>query len=211
MSVVRRPFASPPEGLADMLEPVPTAPQSRAPGSFGPPSYGPPSYGPPSYAGPFGSVHVSPPPLPPQDMAFADTVVLKGSLEEPIPPSGPAIVTNPHMMRPFGPACTAGVESSSGIGERTVAAFRSARDEMRDLWAGTGEALGPVPPTLPPVIGFARRMRVLWSFWEWDRKDLVRAGAIGLAVFFTVIAVVAVGLARSHAGVSPEPTRVASP
>jgi hypothetical protein len=122
------------------------------------------------------------------DMAFAPTMHVRDLLDEAPPPSGPIIVSEPgghtQCMTPFAfplpPASEdAPVSTKMRVGfARLRHTVRRSIDEIRELWAGTSEVAGPS--------NVLQRARVLWSFWEWDRTDLVRAAVIGTAVFVAV-------------------------
>jgi hypothetical protein len=74
---------------------------------------------------------------------------------------------------------------------------------MGDLWRATAsleeshDARGAIVYDGDPFARAAtvgRRVRTLFSFFEWDRADLLRAAWIGLAVFVVVATVGAVML-----------------
>lgn len=76
-------------------------------------------------------------------------------------------------------------------------AVEASRREMLELWNATAsiesardhrvdvQAAHP----LARVLTVGRRIRALWSLFEWDRADVVRAASIGLVVFMVVATV----------------------
>lgn len=65
---------------------------------------------------------------------------------------------------------------------------KATSEEMRLLWSATAEAephsLGSYPEqALARATTIGRRVRTMFSFFEWDRADILRATWIGLAVF----------------------------
>jgi hypothetical protein len=136
------------------------------------------------------------------DMAFAPTIHVREILEDAPPPSGPIIVSDAmgqtqHMTPlafPLPPASEdAPVSTKMRVGvSRVRHAFQRSFDELSELWASTGDG------------SFMERARMLWSFWEWERTDLVRAGLIGAAVFLVVATAGASVVATRTAGASAE-------
>ena len=118
------------------------------------------------------------------DFAFADTVHTNELLDDELPPaSGPMIVKdstghrrmNPLAFPPPAPREPREVRDP-GVTSRAKSALDESVHEMKELWASTdGEDMGVVD-----------RLRTVWSFWEWDRTDMVRAAIIGIAVFLAV-------------------------
>lgn len=77
----------------------------------------------------------------------------------------------------------------------------SSRHEMKELWSATyddAEAarLANEEDPFVRLAGKLRRLRTMFSFFEWDRADLMRAAWIGLAVLVVVVAVGAFALHR---------------
>ncbi len=115
------------------------------------------------------------------DFAFADTVHMNELIDEELPPaSGPMIVkdsTGHRRMNPLAfPPPTPREPREAGVTMRAKHALDESVHEMKELWASTdGEDMGVV-----------ERLRTVWSFWEWDRTDMLRAAIIGIAVFLAV-------------------------
>ena len=85
--------------------------------------------------------------------------------------------------------------------KRAKTEIDSSRHEMQALWSATqdhAEAIRLANEEDPFVrlAGHLRRVRALWSFFEWDRADLMRATWIGVAVFVIVATVGAFALQR---------------
>ncbi|MBX3200975.1 MAG: hypothetical protein KF850_38355 [Labilithrix sp.] len=138
-----------------------------------------------------------------QDFAFADTVIA-GDLDEVAPPSG-VLVSDDSGLRLMTPVAYAPpiVEPNPALATRLRLALararytwtrvryglRVSRDEMNELWSATAEdpriaRADDDPLARAALVG--RRMRTFFSFFEWDRADLLRAAWIGLVVFFVV-------------------------
>jgi hypothetical protein len=120
-----------------------------------------------------------------QDFAFADTVF--GLPEEASPPSSPIYVNDdPGQSQSMTPHSYPLPEESAGRGGFGVLAdaFQRSREEMRELWAGTGEMVDE-----SRGMRTIRRVFALWSCFQWSRADLTRAAMIGLAVFVTAAAI----------------------
>jgi hypothetical protein len=144
------------------------------------------------------------------DLAFADTVVSADlDLEEAPPPSGIVVSDGTGVTRclvpvPFPPRADAlrpaGARSRRWLQMR--AAMESARAEMRLLWSATAleEVHGRRATANDGADPFARaatlgrRIRRLFSLFEWDRADLLQAAWIALAVFVLVATVGATAL-----------------
>lgn len=117
------------------------------------------------------------------DIAFADTIHIRDLAlddELPPPPSGPVIVNDPDQgtqwMTPFAfPLPPASHDASLATKLRVLAA------RVRHAVRGALEQ---------------------WSLWEWERADVVRAGAIGLAVFALAATIGAVALAHDDGSAS---------
>lgn len=134
-----------------------------------------------------------------QDFAFADTVVA-GDLDEAIPPSGIAI-SNPagHAQCVMTPLAYGPAAAPPGFATRLWLAWARLRDgletsraEMNALWSATAclehvhDGQGAIVYEEAPLARAAtvgRRVRTFFSFFEWDRGDLLRAAWIGLVVF----------------------------
>lgn len=114
------------------------------------------------------------------DLAFADTVIA-ADLDEAIPPSGLVVSDESgraqHLLPFHYPTPTAPTDVTSGSAwARLHSRLKSSRDEMFQLWRATAYVDDEGE-------GFGRRVRTFWSFFEWERADLIRAAWIGLAVF----------------------------
>lgn len=124
------------------------------------------------------------------DIAFADTVHVRDlnladTGDELPPPSGPVIVNDPQQgtqwMTPFAfplPPATEHVSFSTKVrilSARIRHGVRGSIEEAQDAWSQTREA-----PT------FFERVKALFSLWQWERGDLVRAAVMGAAVFAVV-------------------------
>jgi hypothetical protein len=138
---------------------------------------------------------------PPTDIAFADTIHVRdlnlGDTGDDLPPaSGPVIVNDPdhgtQWMTPFAfPLPPAPADVSFATKMRVLAArirhlLRGSMEEAQEAWSQTSEA-----PT------FVERVKALWSLWQWERGDLVRAAIIGGAVFSVVATIGGFALADS--------------
>jgi len=129
--------------------------------------------------------------LEPQDLSFAPTVHIRDLSEDDTnpPASNPVFVRTPadgtQCITPFAyPLPDAIGDLSMSTKARVLHArvrhgIRGAFEELGELWAQTANVPG----------GFLGRVRALWSFWQWDRSDVVNAGVIALVVF-TVVAVI---------------------
>ncbi len=147
----------------------------------------------------------SSPATPAPDLAFADTIHVRDLDDDPAPPaSGPVIVKDPEQgtqcMTPFAfPLPAAAEDVSLATRLRVLAArvrhgLRGSLEELKELWTHTNALVEG--PTDGRALTVARRLRALWSLWEWERADVVRAGTIGLAVFALAAAIGAVALDR---------------
>lgn len=137
------------------------------------------------------------------DFAFADTVVAAdlGELDEPCPHSGIVIsdeTGHDHYLTPI-PHPLPAAAAEIGLGTRVRFAWarlrhgmKTSRAEMNELWSATAclehvhDGQGAVVYEEDPFLRAAtvgRRVRTLFSFFEWDRADLLRAAWIGLVVF----------------------------
>lgn len=137
------------------------------------------------------------------EWAFADTVSLQLlPHDEPAPLSGPIFVHDPLgvtaeqqlVPRAFPPPAAA-----APLVARARDALQASIDEARELWAGTAEIVN----ARPGAITLFRRARAMWSFWEWDRADIVRAATIGVAVFLAAACVGASVFGAGAAEASP--------
>jgi hypothetical protein len=161
---------------------------------------------------------------PESDPAFADTIHVRGlPPDEPAPPSGPVIVNDPTGGPQLLTALAFPLPSDRG-GEvdpkgDTLAmilppgplegirhAIRSSVDEISELWAGTAEVVSPLPGERPRIraVTLMRRARALWSFWEWDSTDVLRAAMIGIAVFLAAACIGASTFATSTASMTDD-------
>jgi hypothetical protein len=141
-----------------------------------------PSYGPDlTVPGPSGVV---------EDLAFADTVV---ALDDVVPPASSLIVAGEPVVVPLTYVETPVVMAPpTGPWGRLRHGARAAWEELKQLWNATAcleevhDANGAVIRDPDPFVRAAtvgRRVRRLFSFFEWDRADVLRAAWIGLAVF----------------------------
>ncbi|MBS2018287.1 MAG: hypothetical protein JST00_35790 [Deltaproteobacteria bacterium] len=95
--------------------------------------------------------------------------------------------------------------------DRVRFGMQRSREEMTLLWSATAsleqthDGQGAVIHENDPFLRAAtvgRRVRTLWSFFEWDRTDLVRAAWIGLLVFVLAATVGAFVLGSSSTSTS---------
>ncbi len=152
---------------------------------------------------------------PTQDFAFAPTVHTSDLPDDFPPPSGPLYVNEPGgqtqcmtpLAFPMPPASEdATLDTRARIAfSRIRHTFRRSLEEMRELWLAACEAAGAAPSSDPLARAalVAKRARVVWSFWEWDRADIVRAAAIGSAVFFGVATVGATVVVTQSSATAP--------
>jgi hypothetical protein len=161
----------------------------------------------------------TPPSVPIQDFAFADTVFAR-ELEddEPPAPSGPIYLHDPlgntQCVTPLAfPLPHAGSDADFATRLRVLYAHarhavRGSAEEMRELWAGTAEIVETVetdygPRQEPPSFSlFLRRVVALWSCFQWSRADLTRAAMIGGAVFVIAATIGAVSMDFGEAAAS---------
>lgn len=151
-----------------------------------------------------------------QDFAFADTVVA-ADLDEVGPPSGVVVNddTGQCLMTPIAYAPPI-VEPNPSWATRLRIAWarvryglRASREEMNALWSATAEdpryaataAYDEDPLARAALVG--RRVRTFFSFFEWDRADLLRAAWIGLVVFVLVATAGAFALQSDSTGGDP--------
>ena len=159
------------------------------------------------------------------DFAFADTVVAT-DLDEAIPPSG-LVINNeaghahcvtlthqapeayaapmPYLVPVEGPFTT----KMRDAWARMRQGVEASRAEMNELWSATAfehvqegqSALVHEEDPLARARAVGRRVRTFFSFFEWDRADLLRAAWMGLLVFVLVATVGAFALQRGAADV----------
>ena len=135
------------------------------------------------------------------DIAFADTIHvrdldLSDTGDELPPASAPVLVHTPDQgtqcLTPFAyPLPPAAQDVSLSTKLRVLSArirhgVRGSIEEAQDAWSQTSEA--------PTAI---ERLKALWSLWQWERGDLVRAAIIGGAVFAVVATIGGVAIAGS--------------
>lgn len=133
------------------------------------------------------------------DIAFADTIHvrdldLSDTGDELPPASAPVIVHTPDQgtqcLTPFAfPLPPAAQDVSLSTKLRVLSArirhgVRGSIEEAQDAWSQASEAPTPV-----------ERLKALWSLWQWERGDLVRAAIIGGAVFFVAATIGGVAIA----------------
>ena len=138
------------------------------------------------------------------DIAFADTIHVRdldlAATGDELPPaSGPVLVHTPEQgtqcLTPLAfPLPPASQEASLSTKLRILTArvrhgVRGSIEEAQDAWSQTSEA-----PT------FIERVKALWSLWQWERTDLVRAAVMGGAVFCVVATIGAVSIASGEDG-----------
>lgn len=107
------------------------------------------------------------------DFAFADTVLVQGAALEVMPAS--------HRSPP--PA-----SERAPFSQRAGAPFREAWEEANQLWSATAESDRTAP--------VGRRLRTFFSFFEWQRDDVLRATWIALAMLVVIATVTTVALSR---------------
>lgn len=187
-------------------EDIPTAPLSARPSNrpramTGPPP-GPACPVPANTRGPWngGDGLVDPPTLPtPVHAPYAmmpmmdDQGAMLDEYGQPMPP----MYSSAH--NPYGP--------DPGLVTRSFSAFSRARNnvetvrhEMRELWDATRDEqrdarLAREEDPFLRLAGKIRRLRNMWSFFEWDQDDKVKAMWIGIGVFAVAI-MLAVMLSR---------------
>lgn len=105
------------------------------------------------------------------DFAFADTVLVQGAPLEVMPAS--------HRSPP---------SERAPFSQRAGAPFREAWEEANQLWSATAETDRRAP--------VGRRLRTFFSFFEWQRDDVLRATWIALAMLVLIATVTAVALTR---------------
>lgn len=127
-----------------------------------------------------------------EDFAFADTVV---ALDDVVPPASGILVAGQPLAVPltYMPQDVPVVAAPpAGPWERLRHGALAAWEELKQLWSATAcleevhDANGAVIRDPDPFVRAAtvgRRVRRLFSFFEWDRADVLRAAWIGLAVF----------------------------
>lgn len=133
------------------------------------------------------------------DIAFADTIHVRdldltATGDELPPASGPVIVNTPDQgtqcLTPLAfPLPPASEDASLSTKLRILTArvrhgVRGSIEEAQDAWSQTSEA-----PT------FIERVKALWSLWQWERTDLVRAAIMGGAVFCVAATIGGVAIA----------------
>lgn len=154
-----------------------------------------------------------------EDFAFADTVVA-ADLDEAIPPSGLVIdnqTGHAHCMtvtpQAYPQPTAFPVPGHDGITSKVRGAWaricdglQASRAEMTELWGATAclehvhDGQGAIVRDEDPIARAAtvgRRVRRFFSFFEWDRADVLRAAWIGLLVFVLVATVGAFALQGS--------------
>lgn len=150
---------------------------------------------------------------PATDIAFADTIHvrdldLSDTGDELPPASGPVRVNHPEQgtqwMTPFAfplPPPSEDVSLSTKLrilSARVRHGVRGSIEEAHEAWSQTSEA-----PT------FVERVKALWSLWQWERTDLVRAAIIGGAVFFVAATIGGFAIAGSDEA-APRPFGVSA-
>lgn len=138
------------------------------------------------------------------DIAFADTIHVRdldltATGDELPPASGPVLVHTPEQgtqcLTPLAfPLPPASQDASLSTKLRLLTArvrhgVRGSIEEAQDAWSQTSEA-----PT------FIERVKALWSLWQWERTDLVRAAVMGGAVFCVVATIGGVTIASGDDG-----------
>ena len=142
--------------------------------------------------------------------------------------AGHAHCLTPHAYpylttHPGSPASVGGAGSESGLTSRMRDAWtrmrhgvEASRAEMTELWSATAclehahprhDGVGAIvheddPFSRAKTVG--RRVRTFFSFFEWDRADVLRATWIGLLVFVLVATVGAFALQSGGAAASSD-------
>lgn len=106
------------------------------------------------------------------DFAFADTVLVQGAALDMMPAS--------HRSPPS--------SERAPFSQRAGAPFREAWEEANQLWSATAESDQQAP--------VGRRLRTFFSFFEWQRDDVLRATWIAIAMLVLIATVTAVALTR---------------
>lgn len=148
-------------------------PSQRPPVSQHPHSQPPPSD--PSWGGPMSMTRAQPLSQHPPPYAHPSQP----------PHAYPMQAGGPHELGPQGHDAGL-VTSVRGAFQRTKHTIDSSRAEMKELWSATDDRADPtmaVKEDDDPVVRLARRIKTFWSFFEWDRDDVMRATWIGIAVF----------------------------
>jgi hypothetical protein len=144
-------------------------------------------------------------PLQVQDFAFADTVFARELDEEP-PSSGPIFVNdpvgtgNPQCVTPlaFPMPDPVQMQAEADLAARLRHSVRGTLLEMREAWEATAfTTVDASEPPPSPASFFVRRVIAMCSSWQWDRADVIRAAAIGTAVFVVAAAIGAVAVQSS--------------
>lgn len=120
-----------------------------------------------------------------EDLAFADTVVADEELNSALSSRAPNIDADDPMAR-SGERRRAFRSSTAEGGSATDGSAHNVWNEMHDLWsAARSVEIASRPPraTTSSVRALGRRVRTLWSFFEWERSDLLRAAIIGVVAF----------------------------
>lgn len=124
------------------------------------------------------------------------------------PASYPANYETPYE---YGHYAQAPMQAPASWWDRVRFGMKRSREEMTLLWSATAsleqthDGQGAVIHENDPFLRAAtvgRRVRTLWSFFEWDRTDLVRAAWIGLLVFVLAATVGAFVLGSSSTSTS---------
>jgi len=129
-----------------------------------------------------------------EDFAFADTVpdlpldVMPASCGDPELPYGMDEAPTPPMS-------FRRVQAKADLGAHLRLAWarvehgvKSSREEMTLLWDATAETDARAP--------VGRRLRTFFSFFEWQRDDVLRAAWIGFAMLVVIATLAAVALTR---------------
>ena len=132
-----------------------------------------------------------------EDFAFADTVMVP-DLPLDVMPAGCSEAEPPYAVHeepPPPPASFRRAQASADLGEHLRLAWarmehgvKSSREEMNLLWDATAETDARAP--------VGRRLRTFFSFFEWQRDDVLRAAWIGFAMLVLLATLAAVALTR---------------
>lgn len=131
-----------------------------------------------------------------EDFAFADTVMVP-DLPLDVMPASHRNPELPYEMyaEPPPPVSLRRAQAKADLGAHLRLAWarmedgvKSSREEMNLLWDATAETDARAP--------VGRRLRTFFSFFEWQRDDVLRAAWIGFAMLVVLATLAAVALTR---------------
>lgn len=147
---------------------------------------------------------------PAPDLEFGPTVSLR-EMPEPPPPS---IRTASQLVTPLAFPVEAPRPRAPRLVRARAAVARSLA-ELLDAWRSTSDVLDETIPTtrLVPMraIQWARRVRALVGFWDWDRDDHLRGAFIGGSLLVVVLAVASSIEAPRAPAAAGDPREVRAP